>query len=322
MDRRSGPVLVTGASGFIGSRAVRRLLDDRLEVHVLLRPGAHTWRLDEILGKLRVLEADVIDGPAVHAAFASARPEAVLHFATHGAYEWQSDARRILSTNVLGTYNVLEAAIAAGAKAVVNAGSSSEYGYKEGPMRETDRLEPNSHYAVAKAAQTHLCSLMSKATETGIVTFRLFSVYGPWEEPARLIPTLIRRARAGSPLEMVPPETARDFLYVDDALDVLLDFGRLAGLHGEVFNLGAGEQSTMREVVAAVLDAVGSSSEVRWGAMPPRRWDTDRWLADVSKAKTVLGWTPRHSLREGIALMQEWMRAIGDDYGSRARRSP
>src|ERR671938_597453 len=99
-----------------------------------------------------------------------------------------------------------------------------------------------------------------------VVVFRLFSVYGPWEEPTRLVPTMIRRARAGLPLEMVSPRTARDFVYVDDVLDALAGFGRLEGLSGEVINLGSGAQSTLAEVVELVREIVSSRSEVRWGA--------------------------------------------------------
>jgi nucleoside-diphosphate-sugar epimerase len=308
------PILVTGASGFVGNCVVRRLLAAGHRVQVLLRAEAKTWRLRGILEHVEVQRADICDAAAVRAALLAAKPQAVLHLATYGAYESQADARRILETNVLGSNNLFEASLAAGAKLIVNAGSSSEYGYRNEAMRESDTLAPNSVYAVAKAAQTHLCSLLAKTSGGAMVTFRLFSVYGPWEEPARLLPTLIRRARAGLPLEMVAPETARDFVCVEDVLDALLGFERLAGVRGEVYNLGSGVESTMRDVVAAVQAAVGSKSEVRWGGMKARKWDTARWQADIGKARAELGWSPKYTLREGVARMAEWMKEIGDDY--------
>src|SRR5262249_14345333 len=142
-----------------------------------------------------------------------------------------------------------------------------------------------------------------------------FSVYGPWEEPTRLIPTVIRRARAGLPLEMVAPETARDFVHVDDVLDALTAFERFAGLRGEVFNVGTGTQSTMRDVVGAARAAGGSGSEGRWGAMKARRWDASCWKAAPAKARSVLGWSAKIGLAEGIARMAAWMAGVGDDYG-------
>jgi nucleoside-diphosphate-sugar epimerase len=307
---------VTGAAGFVGCCAVRRLLSIGREVHVLVRDPRSAWRLEDILGRLHVHAVDIADAPAVRATLKAVSPVAVVHLAAHGAYEWQSDARQILGTNVVGAYNVFEAALGARARVVVNAGSSSEYGYKAEAMREEDRLEPNSVYAVAKAAQTHLASLMAGQSDTSFVTFRLFSVYGPWEEPSRLFPTVLRRAMAGEPLQMAHPETARDFVYVEDVLDALLDFEGGARLSGEVLNIGTGIQSTLQDVVDVVLREVGPRSQVRWDAIPPRRWDTSRWQADVARARKRLGWEPRHSLAEGVKRMAEWMSQVGTRHGA------
>jgi UDP-glucose 4-epimerase len=310
------PVLVTGGAGFVGSCAVRALLERGHKVHVILRPQSRLRRLADVLPRLRVHWADLTDASQTRAAVVSARPRAVLHLATHGAYESQGDARAILQTNILGTYNLLEAAAEVGVAAFVNAGSSSEYGFRNEPMCESDRLEPNSFYAVAKAAQTHLCALLAKKGPMGGVVFRLFSVYGPWEEPTRLMPTLIRRARAGLPLEMAAPDIARDFVYIDDVLDALLDLPAAARLRGEVVNLGTGTETRLREVVEAVTGLLASRSEICWGSMKPRHWDSTRWTADPRKAAQLLGWRPRHTLRQGLTRMASWMQSIGDEYGT------
>ena len=308
------PVLVTGGSGFIGACVTRRLFTEGASVHALVPPASSVWRLADLLGRLPIHEIDLADGAELCRLLEDIRPSAVIHLATHGAYEWQGDGRRILETVVRGTFELLEASAAAGVRVLVNAGSSSEYGSRREAMRECDRIEPNSIYAVAKAAQTHLCSLAARRGGMSIATLRLFSVYGPWEAPGRLFPTLLRRAQAGLPLEMAAPETARDFVYVDDVVDALVDLERLAGLEGQVYNLGSGVQSTLRDVVAAVQAAVGRSCEVRWGAMPSRQWDTDRWQADATKARELLGWTARRSLPEGVSLMARWMEEHGALY--------
>ena len=183
-------------------------------------------------------------------------------------------------------------------------------------MHENLRLEPNSLYAVGKAAGTQLCSWVGRAKAgMATVSFRLFSAYGPWEEPTRLMPTALRRVRAGLPLAMVAPDIARDFIYVEDVLDLMLAFEKLAGIRGEVFNLGSGVQSTLQDVVAAVEHVVGWPAEVRWGGMPPRRWDTTCWRADITRTRRRFGWTPHHSLVQGLAAMAAWMKEVGDDYG-------
>jgi nucleoside-diphosphate-sugar epimerase len=321
MNADFNPVLVTGASGFVGACAVRELLARGHDVHVLLRAKSQPWRLADVRERLTIHSADLNDAESIRETLLAVRPQAVLHLATHGAYESQTDARAILQTNVLGTYNLLEASIAAGVRILVNAGSSSEYGFQPEPMKETDRLQPNSFYAVAKAAQTHLCTLLAAKSDMGIVTFRLFSVYGPWEEPTRLAPTVIRRARAGLPLEMVSPDTARDFVYVDDVVEALLDWPRLSGCSGEVFNLGTGIETTLRTFVAKVTGILGSKSKVLWGKMDARQWDSNHWAADVTHVRQSLGWAPRHSLSDGLRKMAAWMQFAGDDYGPRQRRA-
>jgi nucleoside-diphosphate-sugar epimerase len=115
---------------------------------------------------------------------------------------------------------------------------------------------------------------------------------------------------------MAAPDTARDFVYVDDVLRALIDFEQLAGFRGEVFNLGSGVQSTLKDVVDTVLGVVGGRSEVRWGEMPARRWDTNRWQADVSKARGILGWSPRYSLLDGVAQMAQWIERAGSPYAT------
>ncbi|HEV3142616.1 MAG TPA: NAD-dependent epimerase/dehydratase family protein [Gemmataceae bacterium] len=309
-------VLVTGASGFIGANVVRALVAQGCRPHVILRSNGLPWRLADVGARLLTLhQGDLNDPTAVRAAIRLARPNIVLHLATHGAYESQADGRAILQTNILGTYNLLQACADADVRLFVNTGSSSEYGFQPAPMHEDMRLEPNSLYAVAKAAQTHLCSLLAQRSSMAVVCFRLFSVFGPWEEPTRLIPTMIRRARAGLPLEMVEPKIARDFVYVDDVVSALVDFPRLLEMRGEVINLGSGIETTLAEVVATVKELLDSSSAVRWAAQAPRQWDSRRWVADCTRAAQRLGWAPQFTFRQGLARMARWMQSMGDFYG-------
>ena len=303
----TGPVLVTGGSGFVGACAVRELVRRGQEVHVFLREPARAWRLADLADRLTIHVGDLCDADSVRAAVAASKPAVVLHLATHGAYESQADARTILDTNIIGTLHLLEAAADAGVSLFVQTGSSSEYGFRSEPMAESDRLDPNSVYAVAKSAQTHLGQLWARRSAMPVVTLRLFSVYGPWEEPTRLIPTLLDRARRDLPLLLASPDTVRDFVYVDDIVEALLDFENLSRLGGETVNLGNGSETTLRELVETATQLLGSRSEIRWNAFPARAWDTNRWCADPRKAIERLGWSPRHSLRAGLRKTAAWL---------------
>ncbi|HEY2389319.1 MAG TPA: NAD-dependent epimerase/dehydratase family protein [Candidatus Binatia bacterium] len=306
MSRRR--ILVTGAAGAIGAVLARRLLELGHEVHVVLKRSSPSWRLADVQAELRVHHTDLVDEDAVGVLVAAAKPEVIYHLATHGAYPFQRNADGIIQTNILGTWNLLKASERTEYELFVNTGSSSEYGFKDYAMRETDLLEPNSYYSVAKCAQSLLCQYAAKLGARPINTLRLFSVYGPFEEPSRLVPTVIRQCLEGVDLALVDPDTARDFVYVEDVVEAYLRIDELGALSGEIINVGTGVQRTLREVVDIVMHETGATIRCEWGAMPARDWDAKTWVADCTKSRRLLGWYPATSLREGLGKTVRWMR--------------
>lgn len=212
----------------------------------------------------------------------------------------------MLATNVRCTSALLSGAREVDA-AVIHSGSSSEYGYKDHPPREDEFVEPNSMYAVTKVAATHLCRLAA-ATGVRAATLRLYSIYGRWEEPGRLIPTLVHRCLHGGWPPLVGPDTARDFVWVDDACDAFVRAasGEL-GSDGPVFNIASGVQTTLADVVAAAQDVFDVTTEPQWGSMPARAWDTSTWIGDPTTAARVLGWVAETSLGDGLHKMASWL---------------
>jgi nucleoside-diphosphate-sugar epimerase len=293
-------VFITGAAGFVGAALTRRLLTDGHEVHAIVKSTSAMWRLEAVKAHLRLHHVDLRDEAVLTELLKTIKPEVIYHLAAHGAYSHQSDADQIIQTNLLGSWNLLKATAAIDYLTFVNTGSSSEYGFKDSAMRETDYLEPNSYYSVTKGAQTLLCQLFSRAEQRSINTFRLFSAYGPLEEPSRLIPTVIRSSLAGEPLRLVPPEVARDFVYIDDVIEAFINVAKLGELRGEIINVGSGVQSTVRDVVDNVFAATGKPVECQWGAMQPRIWDSKIWVADATKSYRLLGWRARTTLEAGL----------------------
>lgn len=302
-------ILLTGATGFVGANLARRLLRDGHEAHLLIRPSARTWRIEEIRPHVRLYEAPLEDAVAVAAAVHRIRPEWVFHLAAHGAYSSQTDVRRIVQTNILGTVNLVESCLQSGSEAFVNTGSSSEYGFKDHAPAETEWLEPNSHYAVSKASATLYCRHTAQSRRVHMPTLRLYSVYGPWEEPTRLIPTLLVRGLDGRLPPLANPDTARDFVYSEDVTDAYLLAATVPNQEpGAVYNVGTGVQTTLRDVVATARRVLGVTPEPQWGSMADRSWDTQVWVADSRKICRELGWQPRHDLAEGLRLTAEWLR--------------
>jgi nucleoside-diphosphate-sugar epimerase len=309
--------LVTGATGFVGANLCRRLVERERDVVALVRPGSDRWRLEGLAGSLTIAEADLLDPSGVADAVRSADPTVLCHLAAHGAYPHQSDMSRVTLTNVNGLVHLLAACEGSRCRLFVNTGSSSEYGRKQFAMRETDTLEPTSYYAVAKAAQTLLCQAATRTSAFPLVTLRLFSVYGPYEEPGRLLPNLLRAALRDEVIHMADPATSRDFIHVDDVVDLYLMVDQLRGLPGEILNVGTGLQTSLETLVATVAEVRGRPVLARWGSMGARPWDASTWMADTSKARQLLAWQAPTSLRRGVERGLEWFAAHPEPYDQR-----
>ncbi|HEV7731946.1 MAG TPA: NAD-dependent epimerase/dehydratase family protein [Candidatus Binatia bacterium] len=307
-EHRLTTALLTGATGFVGANLARRLLHDGHAVHCLVRDGHDPWRLEELGAAVTRHTVDLTDTAAVTTLVARVQPEWVFHLAVHGAYSWQRDADAIVRTNVLGTLALATACRAAEVPVLVNTGSSSEYGTKDHAPDERDVLDPNSDYAWTKAAATHLVRHWALREGRRWSTLRLYTAFGPWEEPNRLVPTLIVRGLDGSLPPLTQPDTARDWVHVDDVCDAFV-LAAMTGTPGAVWNVGSGTQTTLREVVEVTRRTLGLTVEPQWGAMADRTWDTSVWVSDPRAIRAALGWEARTTFADGFARTVEWLRA-------------
>jgi dolichol-phosphate mannosyltransferase len=305
--------LITGASGFVGANLARRLLQDGHETHVFLRPEHRSWRLEEIASHLHAHAVDVTDREEVGQVVRRIRPEWVFHLAAYGAYSTQTGFARMVDTNLMGCVSLLDACVDTRPEAFVYTGSSSEYGYKDHPPREEDRLEPNSHYAITKAAATHYCQFVARQTGINAVTVRLYSIYGPYEDPARLIPTLLVHGFRGTLPALVSPTTARDFVYVEEAVDALVCVAqkcvRQSVRPGAVYNLCTGTQTNLASVVETVRKLMGITVEPVWSSMERRAWDTDIWVGSPAAMENEMGWRSKVDFATGLQRMIDWLRS-------------
>jgi UDP-glucose 4-epimerase len=301
--------LITGASGFVGANLARRLVQDGHEVHVLLRAGYQPWRLQEIRSLLQIHPVDLTDHELVRQTVRLIRPDWVFHLAAYGAYPTQTGFARMVDTNLMGTVALLDACVEAGVEAFVYTGSSSEYGYKDHPPREDELLEPNSHYAITKAAATHYCQFVARKSNVNAVAVRLYSIYGPYEEPTRLIPTLIAYGLRGTLPPLVSPATARDFVYVEDAVDALVRIASQSRRRGAVYNLCTGRQTTLAMVVETARRLMHIPVEPVWSSMERRSWDTDVWIGSGACMENEIGWRAETDFASGLQRTIEWFQA-------------
>jgi dolichol-phosphate mannosyltransferase len=278
-------------------------------VHLLLRPAHEPWRLTEIADSAQIFVADLQNEDAVSRIVATVKPEWVFHLAAYGAYPNQAGIRQMVATNVLGSAALLEASIRAGVQTFIQTGSSSEYGYKDHAAVEEERLEPNSHYAITKATATHYCQFTAKTRDFNAVSVRLYSIYGPYESPGRLIPTLIMHGLRGIFPPLVSPRIVRDFVYVDDAVSAMLQIAASPSIpRGSVYNICSGIQTSLEEVVEIARKLMNIPGQPGWSSMEARSWDTEHWVGSPVRTAREVGWRATIDLEAGMQQTVEWLK--------------
>jgi dolichol-phosphate mannosyltransferase len=304
--------LITGASGFIGCSLSTRLTAAGDEVHAIVRPESTSWRNALLQGAV-IHKGTILDAEWLDATVLAVTPDVVFHCAAYGAYSFQRDLHSIASTNVIGTTNILHAAAAAGCARVVNSGTSSEYGDCDHAPSEGEPPRPNSVYAATKAAATWLCSMSSELLDIDVVTLRLYSAYGPFEDPRRLMPTLCARALQRQLPPLAEPWIVRDFVYIDDVIDAYI--AAAPATHSRrIYNVGTGVETSLEQLVELARDTFQIDAAPDWGAYPNRDWDVRCWRADATLIAEDLGWAPRRSLREGLHIFARWIAEHPDVY--------
>lgn len=301
------PVLITGAGGFIGANLIGRLLKDSYPVHALLKPSTDLWRIRDVESKIHRHSILLQDGKGIQKVVRLIKPAIIFHLAAHGAYATQNNLDEMIATNIIGTANLLQALESVPYRIFVHVGSSSEYGLKALPMRETDMLDPMSYYAATKASATLLGQVMARSSRKPIVTVRPFSVYGPYEEPSRFIPTIIRAVKNKEAIRLTPGQTRHDFVFVGDVIDACMKtITKREKLSGEILNIGTGIQHTNERVVQALFRVTKLSVPIHKGQYPARSWDTPYWVADTIHTQHALGWKATTTLSQGLLATYRW----------------
>ena len=312
-----GPVLVIGATGFVGANLFRHALGVRDDVVGTVFSG-DSWRLRG-LPATNIAYLNLQDSASVRAVFQRLRPCTVFDCSSFGAYSFEQDFERIHATNYLSFIRLLEWLTELELAAYVHAGSSSEYGLNASGPAETEPLLPNSHYAVSKAAASHAIHYYGKIRGLPVVNLRLYSVYGPYEDSSRLIPVLCERSLHGRLPTFARPEVARDFIHVDDVAAAFTASAlRMAPeFHGASLNIGTGVQTSLGDLADTARRVFGIDEEPVFSPSVGRAWDVDHWYANPAAASKAIGWSARIGLEDGLRATRDWWR----DYLATARFS-
>jgi nucleoside-diphosphate-sugar epimerase len=311
-------ILITGATGFVGSNLARFLINKNVSLHIILRKTSNVWRIEDIIKRLTIHYCDLTDKEETKRVVSLIKPNIIFHLAVYGGYPSQSETSKIIIVNFVGTVNLLNACIEEGFNCFINAGSSSEYGIKFKAMKEEDLLEPINIYGVTKAAATLYSSALAKKFNLPIITLRLFSPYGYYEDAARLIPYLVLSMLKNKEIKLSSPHAVRDFIFIEDVIRafILTVEKKEALLPGTILNVGSGFNTKVNEVFYKLKEIIDYKMDFSIEGHP-RDSDTLRdWRANTKKIKETLGWVPKNNLEEGLIKTVKWYRKNIHLYGS------
>jgi nucleoside-diphosphate-sugar epimerase len=306
--------LITGIGGFIGSSLARELLSRGEQVRGV--DNFSTGRrenLTEILGRIDVREADILDLDAMHKACAGV--DFVLHQAAIPSVPKSVlDPLGSNRANVDGTVNVLVAARDAKVKRVVYAASSSAYGDTPTlPKHEGMKPDPISPYAVAKLASEQYMISFYRCYQLETVALRYFNIFGPRQDPSSPYSGVLAKfitimLRGEQPAIYGDGEQSRDFTYIDNAVEANLLACKAPAVQaaGQMFNVATGRRVTLNETFKLLQGLTSYSGQPKYG--PERGGDIKHSLADISKAKAGLAYEPKVDFEEGLRRTVDWYR--------------
>jgi nucleoside-diphosphate-sugar epimerase len=301
-------VLVTGATGFVGSEVVRHLVAAGEDVAVITLPGSSLHRLDGVVDRLRVLEGDLADGAGIARLLDGCRPDACIHAA------WYAEPGKYLSSShnldsLRSSLDLLENLARAGCTHVVGVGTCFEYEMQTGPLTEDSPTRPSTLYAAAKLAFNLVAAQRAAQLGMGFAWARLFYLYGPNEDERRMVPAAIKALMSGREFFAVSGDQVRDYLHVADVASGLCALSRKS--LGGAFNVCSSRPVTVGDLLGTLVDLLGRPELIRLGAMANRDWDPAYVCGDNQRLRTEANWAPEYALRDGLAQTISWWKEAG-----------
>ena len=298
-------ILVTGGTGFIGARVVRQLVEQGRDVAVLMRTTSNSRRIDDLLSRCTVIRGDLTRLGGACDALSRYSPQAVLHLAWDGVKGADRNGATQMD-NVSAAIDLYRLTEELGCRHFVGLGSQAEYGLLSGRISESDPTRPTTAYGAAKLAIGLVLERTAAASGRPFAWLRLFSSYGPDDDPSWMIPYVIRSLLAGEKPSLTPAEQVWDYLHVDDVaagMIAALD----AGARG-LFNLGSGQARPLREIITLIRDLIDPALPLGIGEVPYRPDQVMHLEADITALSAACTWKPAWSLEDGLAQTIAWHR--------------
>lgn len=316
MNLKGKKVLVTGAAGFIGSHLVERLVSLGCQVTAFVKYNSRTnfgnleLIPENIRKRIRIMQGDLRDSHAVRKAVKG--QEVVFHL---GAlitipYSYTNPKENFL-TNVMGTFNVMDACLEYGIKKVVHTSTSETYGTpKRVPIREEDFPQGQSPYSASKIGADKLVESFYYSYNLPAVILRPFNTYGPRQSARAVIPNVVCQILNKNEVVVGNLHPTRDFTFVTDTVEGFIKCAENDKVIGEVINMGTGREISVKEIIEKVARILGKDVRVIVDKkrVRPEKSEILRLCADISKARTLLKWEPKVDFDNGLRFTIEWIK--------------
>lgn len=292
-------IIVTGATGAVGSAVVRRALDSGMEVLCIIHQGSTRRGNLPTSDRLQIVECNLADYKDLSL---EERYDAFIHLSWEKTFGASRDDAEVQMRNIQYTLDAVQLAHRCGCKVFVGAGSQAEYGVQSVDLTPDLPVKPESGYGIAKYAAGKLSAMLCKSLGMRQNWVRILSVYGPHDGENSLISYLIREFKAGNSPQLTKCEQIWDYLYADDAADAFLAVAD-RGVDGKVYPLGSGIRRPLSEYVKDVRDAVNPAIDLGFGAKKYYPHQPMYLVADIREIMLDTGWRPKVMFREGIELL-------------------
>jgi UDP-glucose 4-epimerase len=304
-------VAITGATGFVGSFVLRSLVQGKKhELAVLGRHRETAWRIADSMDGVQWIQADLNDAETYSKALHAFKPDAVIHLAWSGVGSADRNSPgQFQSLN--SSMNLLEESISAGCKHWIGLGSQAEYGPCSNRVAENQATQPTTLYGQAKLSAGQLMSMRCKQLDIRFAWLRLFSSFGPTDNPEWMIPYLIRQLNRKERPALTLGEQLWDYIYVEDAAHAVrsvLDTPEASG----VFNLGSGQTIQLRHFVEKIRDRINPALPLGFGEVAYRDDQVMHLEADITRLRELTGWKPVMPLDTAIAHTVDWYTGTGN----------